>query len=187
MLIVVSGHARSGKDTFSKILIDELKDGYITRAYADSLKERVMADFNLSYEQVYGDLKEVEDKRYVKKAGGYWTPREILQHMGTEAYRAIDDSFWVKDLFRYIETNNLSNVVITDGRFPGEIDAVYQRGGIHIRMQRDSVTFVNNTTHSSETALDNYDKCDYYIDNNGSIMDLYDMAKQINRLIKNIK
>lgn len=187
MLIVVSGHARSGKDTFAKILMDELKDGYITRAYADSLKERVMVDFNLSYEQVYGELKEIEDKRYTKKDGSYWTPREILQHIGTDAYRAVDDSFWVNDLFRYIETNNLNNVIITDGRFPGEIDAVYQRGGIHIRMKRNHGIFVNNTTHSSETALDNYEKCDYYIDNNGSIMDLYGMAKQVKELIKNIK
>jgi len=38
------------------------KGVYKTMAYADELKERVMQDFILTFNQVYGDLKEVQDK-----------------------------------------------------------------------------------------------------------------------------
>lgn len=126
MLFVISGKARVGKDTFGKILKDALGGQYVTVAYADELKRKCMEDFNLSYDQLYGDLKEVQDKRYKKITRGdkisYWSPREIMQFMGTDCYRNIDNNFWVKSLFKYLEKKRLHNVIITDARFPNEIE-----------------------------------------------------------------
>src|SRR6056297_3690025 len=133
-LIVISGKARVGKDTFGEILKSNFKDNYFTLAYADSLKRMIMDEFDLSMEQLYGSLKEVPDDRYPKIGGGFWSPREIMQFLGTDCYRAIDDDFWVKQLFGIIDRNKLDNVIITDARFPNEINSVTNRGGYHVRI-----------------------------------------------------
>ena len=187
-LIVISGHARAGKDTLAGILKANFKENYYTMAYADALKRLCGNAFDLSREQLYGDLKEVPDGRYIKTNGTYWTPREILQHMGTEAFRAIDDLFWIKQLFKYIDRNNLNNVIITDGRFPDEINVVKNRGGIHIRISREDEGAAQGKDHASETSLDNFNgDIDFDIKNNGSITELKVMANKIIKEIENGK
>jgi len=183
MIIGISGVARAGKDTFGGILKEVLGGNYITIAFADELKMKCMDDFNLSYDQVYGHLKEVEDNRYPKKSGGYWTPREILQFIGTDTYRVINDDFWIEQLFKNIGDSN--NVIITDCRFPVEIHAVKKRFGKHIRVTRNNRDFVADTKHSSETSLDNFNDIDYVVDNNGTIEDLYKIALTIKGDIEN--
>lgn len=185
MLVILSGKARVGKDTFGEILRSRFKENYFIMAYASELKRKCKEDFSLSRQQLYGNLKEVPDNRYPKAGGGFWTPREILQHMGTEAYRAVDDGFWVRQLFKYIDRNNLENVIITDGRFPDEIDAVIERGGIHIRLYRDHNIEVHGTSHASETSLDNTSDADYIIVNDGSIAELEAMAEILIKEIEN--
>lgn len=181
-LIILSGLARSGKNTFGEILSVVLEDEYTMVAYADALKKKCMEDFDLSYEQVHGSLKEIADVRY-PKVSGYWSPREIFQHIGTESYRKIDKDFWIKQLINRI--SGLENVIVTDGRFPGEIDAIKDIGGIHIRMTRDNRDYMANSSHVSETALDDFYSVDYLVDNNGSLEDLYNAALTIKGDIAN--
>lgn len=79
------------------------------------------------------------------------------------------------------------NWIITDLRFPDEFDAVKQREGITIRVNRPytttggngiPATFDKSQFHISETALDNH-KFDYIIENDGSMEDLIEKVKQI--------
>lgn len=87
------------------------------------------------------------------------------------------------------------NWIISDCRFPNELKAVKDKGGISIRVNRDRIlTFedrpnywikesqynaINNIVpHSSETALDNAE-FDYVIDNNSNIEELIEQVKQI--------
>ena len=73
IVIGICGKARSGKDTFAEMLAEELFDKiqkkFVMMAYATELKLRVQRDFDLSYDQLWGDDKEVEDKRYPKPDG----------------------------------------------------------------------------------------------------------------------
>lgn len=184
-LIVISGKARVGKDTLAEFLKKNFVENYFTMAYADELKRRCMKDFELSRDQVYGDLKEVPDIRYTKVVDydadtlPYWTPREIMQHMGTEAYRAVDANFWIKQLCKYIDRNKLTNVIVTDARFPNEVNAIKERGGIHIRVTRENAMEVHGMSHASETSLDSHMDIDFEVVNNGTLKDLEDMAKKI--------
>tara|TARA_R110002020_G_scaffold380110_1_gene591298 strand:+ start:38 stop:904 length:867 start_codon:yes stop_codon:yes gene_type:complete len=77
---------------------------------------------------------------------------------------------------------SLPNWIITDVRFPNEAQAIKDRGGIVIRVNRLEVDkFTTNfpqTLHPSETALDDYE-FDHVIDNNGSIEDLVEKVKQL--------
>lgn len=177
--IVISGAARSGKDTLADCIIKKMPK-YVKIAYADALKEQVMEEFDLTYNQLYGDLKEVPDVRYKKQSGGFWTPREMMQFIGTDAYRSIDDLHWINKLFDRINAGGHKNVIVTDGRFSNEITAIKDKGGFHVRIQREHSIFVNNSSHYSETALDNFGLVDYSINNDG---DINDLNKHIDNII----
>jgi hypothetical protein len=131
------------------------------------------------------------------------TYREFLQKLGTEAMRdGLHTNVWVNALFAdYKELSvlrdsqgikifdeegnhqfNYPNWLITDMRFPNEMDAVKDKGGITIRVNRPKpreMFLMNANTvidtrvpeHPSETALDNAD-FDYVIENSGSFDDL---------------
>jgi len=155
------------------------------------------------------------------------TVREFLQKLGTEAMRdGLHVDTWVNALFAdYHPTPNksmeesfkeqfvtgsseihykLPNWIITDMRFPNEMEAVKERNGITIRVTRNPIIvitldgekltldynewlkqkqFYENqgwqfTEHPSETALDNAD-FDYEIVNDGTIEDLVEKVKEI--------
>lgn len=81
-----------------------------------------------------------------------------------------------------------SKWIITDTRFPNELEAIKSRGGITIRVERPAYLQQNNagiivSTHESETALDTA-IFDYVINNNGTIEELIDNVQTILTLKK---
>ena len=137
MIIGISGKARSGKDTFANMLAEELNmvshPAYVNMAFAHELKTKCQSDFDLSYEQLWGEDKEVYDQRYPKRRGAlpycignrddgkglevleerqHWTAREIMQDSGA-FYRTIDNEFWIKNLFRVAEDKEYTNIIVT--------------------------------------------------------------------------
>ena len=141
------------------------------------------------------------------------TVRNLLQLFGTEVGRQIHPNFWINALFidykpttsykfGYIDLSKLDNNlnitaeanlphplgkypdwIITDMRFPNELKAVKERGGITIRINRGNFTglekeIIECNQHSSETALDNA-PFDYIIENNGTIADLIVKMREI--------
>lgn len=190
MIIGIVGRARVGKDTFASILAEELFDStrfrFVLVAYATELKKRLQYDFDLSYEQLWGSEKETPDFRYKKRDSdnSFWTAREIMQFIGTECYRSVDSDFWVKQLFRIIDDNEYSNVIITDIRFPEEAVPVSDRGGYLIKVTSvRELEEINGNSHSSEVSMDNYDKIDYHVKNDGTIDELRGIAKQVVKFI----
>lgn len=115
------------------------------------------------------------------------TPRKILQLLGTECGRQIiHPNIWCNSLFSnyYGDVEIPSpapNWIITDVRFPNELEAIKARGGITIRVNRHQTDNIGDS-HSSETALDNAE-FDHVIDNTGTLDDLIFKVKEI--LIKN--
>jgi len=203
-LICISGKARSGKDTLADFLIESLsnrnKDA-IKIAYADNLKKKLMVEFNLSWEQVYGNLKEEVDKRFRKKLNKkdnyedgkvweekdlYWTPREIMQFIGTDCYREVDDNFWVNSLFKNLEevSNYYDYIIIPDCRFKSEIEPVVRDGGHHIHIYRKELDEITNPSHSSENLIVDNDTVDFFINNDGTLDDLKNTAEDIIDIIE---
>lgn len=126
-----------------------------------------------------------------------YTVRKFLQRLGTEAVRNnIHPNTWVNALFAdytpnygnpmteavYGHGSDMSwpNWIITDCRFPNEIEAVKQRGGICIRVEKPNTVL---STHASETALDNH-QFDYTIQNTGTIDDL---VLEVEKMLKHFK
>lgn len=112
------------------------------------------------------------------------TVRMFLQKLGTDGLRdGLHTNVWVNALFADylpVHTDHVEggfewpSWIITDCRFPNEAQAVKDRDGIIIRIDRPGITAVN--AHSSETALDDY-PFDERIVNDGSIEDLYEKIK----------
>lgn len=136
--------------------------------------------------------------------------REFLQKLGTEAMRdGLHTNVWVNALFadykaKWVPTGDsvaeedvslekeYPNWIITDMRFPNEMDAVVERKGITIRVVRsfnhkmgskEIGTLDLTPQHPSETAIDDAE-FDYEIINDGYIADLIDKVIDILTLEK---
>ena len=188
IIIGVTGRKRSGKDTVGKYLIN--KHGFYRVAFADALKEACKHIFGFSDEQVYGDdLKEVIDK--------YWgySPREILQKVGTELFREnfpqlcpkISNDIWLRSVARQIEKlkeKGHTRFVITDVRFDNELDFIKQYNGYTWKVKRPSIIIDSSVpAHSSETKIDNFITNCVFV-NSGTLTDLYNLVdNQINDIL----
>jgi hypothetical protein len=118
--------------------------------------------------------------KYVKEKGWYWldqveptseilTPRLVLQLLGTEGGRdVIHPNIWVNATLGNLKEDD--QVIITDVRFPNEVEGIKNRKGIVIRVVRPSK--VSTSTHPSETSLNDYKNWDYVIVNDGTLEEL---------------
>ncbi len=117
------------------------------------------------------------------------TVREFLQRLGTDGLRdKLHKNVWINALmsdykevtYKFEEDNktvsSYPNWIIADTRFINEANAIKEKGGIVIRVERPGVDPAN--LHESETSLDNYD-FDYVIVNDGSLEDLAEKVKVI--------
>lgn len=184
MIVGISGKARSGKDTFAEMLAAQLNKGahppFVMMAFANELKLRCQAAFDLSYEQLWGDDKEKVDERYQKQmqANVHWTAREIMQEYGA-FYRSIDGEFWIKNLFKVAADKGYNNVIVTDVRYINEADYILNKGGYVIRVERENKDDVHNMQHPSEVQLDGYNRFDFVVNNNGTLEELAEKAKDV--------
>lgn len=94
------------------------------------------------------------------------TAREVLQYWGTDILRKAYADIWADACIRKIRNSHCSLDVITDCRFPNEVEAVHKAGGKVIRMTRNHNS---QDRHSSEISLDkeyfDWGKFDFILDN----------------------
>lgn len=171
----ISGYARSGKDTIGSILVEDF--GFRQVSFAAPLKEAVyrLDPWIPTGKPVPERLQAIVDEiGWDEAKERHSEVRGLLQRMGTEVGRDLFDSnFWVNLTMKDIKEEG-GNVVITDCRFPNEVEAIRKIGGRLWRVERPGTAPVN--AHPSETALDN-EKFNWTIINNGTIEDLRRMVK----------
>lgn len=149
-LVGLIGRKGSGKDTAALVLLEM---GHQNVKFAGALKDMVRTV--LAYQglnaatierMVEGDLKEV--------ASGYLagqTPRFAMQTLGTEWGRdLIASDFWVGTTIRKAGGRP---TVITDVRFPNEMEAVEKAGGVCFGITADWITATEGE-HESEALID---------------------------------
>jgi hypothetical protein len=103
-----------------------------------------------------------------------WSVRRFLQFIGTELFRRnIDDAIWVKSLWYRVKSDPSSNYVVSDVRFPNELEylAANCPHFFTIKVKRNGCDGnVGNKGHESEA----YDlETNYTIDNNNTFDNLY--------------
>ena len=116
------------------------------------------------------------------------TPRMLLQEIGTDLFRnQFHPNTWINatmtnyrksiDMTKKSHISDLPNWIITDVRFCNEAQAIKQKSGILIRINRSTIESDDN--HESETDLDQYPNFDYIIKNDGNLDDLVYKVKEI--------
>ena len=150
MLIGLTGFAGSGKDTLYEMI---KSDGWERFAYADALKNICIDYLGLSYEDVYTQEGKV-------KYNEFWgmTNREILQKVGTEAFRnGFHKDTWIK--IAEIKLNSFlksgKNVIVTDVRFDNEAILIKKLGGKVFNIVREVETNLTakELIHASESGI----------------------------------
>jgi len=87
----------------------------------------------------------------------FWTVRMVLQHVGTEGIRRVNDKTWVTHaLTSAAALPAASFILITDCRFKSEAEAVWAAGGEVWRIRRPETDrkFQGIAGHKSETEMD---------------------------------
>jgi len=173
-IISISGKIGSGKDTIADIIMQYTPyHRWQVKKFAGKLKD--IAEILTGVPKI-----NFEDQEFKQQdMGPEWgmTYRDLLQKLGTEAMRSgLHKNVWVNALFADYQFNieedeQVHYWIITDSRFPNELAAVKEHNGIAIKVIRDSGNTIG-TTHTSETALDDYTDWDYVINNNGTLEEL---------------
>jgi len=195
-IIGICGFIGSGKDTAADYLVNFHE--FRRDSFAATLKDAVGAVFNWDRELLEGRTKQAREWR--EQVDPWWaerlnmpdlTPRLALQLWGTEVCRrGFHDDIWIASLEARLR-NSKDNIVISDCRFPNEIKAIKNAGGLVVCVERGvkphwydiavqankgvtsaSKWLSEEKIHASETAWvgTNFD---YIVDNNGTVDDLY--------------
>ena len=202
MIIGICGLIGSGKDTIADYLVNIHE--FRRDSFAATLKDAVSAVFGWDRDMLEGRTRssrawrEEPDEWWSQRLGREITPRWILQYWGTEVCRrGFDDDIWIASLENKLR-NSPDDVVISDCRFPNEIEAIRAQGGHVIRVvrgpdpewfsaARDHVRLgtaaPHNLPHASEWAWAGTE-FDRMIDNNSSMDDLY---QQISCLVRDLR
>ena len=211
MIIGICGLIGAGKDTIADYLVNIHE--FRRDSFAATLKDAVSAIFGWDRDLLEGRTKssrewrEQRDEWWSERLGREITPRWILQYWGTEVCRkGFHDDIWIASLEHKL-LNTKDDVVISDCRFPNEIQAIKRAGGKVIRVVRgpDPAWYEDAKTvnagpqnmlwatsklrlesyniHSSETSWIGTD-FDRVLDNNSTMDYLY---SQVNDLVQDLR
>lgn len=193
MIIGICGLQNSGKDTIGAYLVDNY--GFIKISFASLLKDIVAILFDWDRKLLEGDT--VDSREWREQIDTWWseklqipnlTPRYVLQFFGTDLFRDhFHQDIWIialeRQLFKW------KNCVITDCRFPNEIQMIRKAGGKIIRVDRGKMptwyyTYMNSGIIDSSVHQSEYmwvkEEYDYLIENNSTLVQL---EKQIIKII----
>jgi hypothetical protein len=141
MIIGIAGFQGSGKDTIADYLCNIY--GFKRDSFAATLKDAVAAVFGWDRELLEGRTR--ESRAWRETVDPWWanrlnmpdlTPRLVLQKWGTEvARKSWHDDTWIASLENKLSKAH-NDIVITDVRFPNEILAIKNAGGVVIRVKR---------------------------------------------------
>lgn len=202
MIIGVCGFIGCGKDTVADYLVNHHE--FRRESFAGTLKDAVSVVFGWDREQLEG--KSAEAREWREEVDEWWaerlnmptlTPRWVLQYWGTEvARKSFHNDIWIASLENKLRQAK-DNIVISDCRFPNEVDSIKQTGGKVVWVKRgedpdwiNTAKQANNgeilainamqkmNIHSSEWSWLNTD-FDAVLENNGSLDDLYSATKAV--------
>jgi hypothetical protein len=214
MLIGIVGLIGSGKDTVADYLTNF--HGFRRESFAGALKDAISAVFG--WDRTLLEGRTASSRKWRETVDQWWsdrlgipnlTPRYILQQWGTEVCRgSFHDAIWIASLENRLRSAT-DDIVISDCRFPNEIESIRNAGGLIIRTSRgadpewfaiaerantqphslidipqweyDVKQLQSYNIHASETAWVGT-KFDFVLNNNGSIDDLY--ASVRNQVLK---
>ncbi len=209
-IILICGKAQSGKDTAADHISYQLNNKYQgdfqqeRYSFAKPLKDFLINVFQVPYQSCYGtnaDKDKLTHLRWSKlpiepleidvirkavnaKDDTLMTGREVMEVFGSFICRKFFPDCWVAATANAIKAAKWPHIaLITDVRFPNEIDYLQGPNTYIIRLRRNPL----NRQVISETALDTYifpqERC-FEIDNQGVTIDRKNT--ELNKILENI-
>lgn len=142
MIVGISGFIGCGKSTVADQLTNEY--GFRRDSFAASLKDACAVLFDWPRHLIEGDTKESREWR--EQIDTWWSekldiprfsPRLALQLIGTDTLRNhFNPGIWFMTVENRIRKNPDQHVVISDVRFPNEIQFIKDHNGILININR---------------------------------------------------
>lgn len=182
MIIGVSGYLRSGKDEVGKI-IQRLNNHFEVKKFAGKLKRIASLMTGIPVEKF--EDQDFKDSMMPPEWGEI-TVRQFLVDLGTKAIRnVVNKNAWV--ISAMVGYSEEKKWIFTDCRFPNEAQAIKDKGGVIIRVNREvpGVSQKLIDRPETETSLDDWD-FDYVIENMGTLQDLENQVKEILRKINQV-
>lgn len=134
------GFKGSGKDTVGKHLVRV--HGFKQTAFAKPLKQSLAVLMGWPEKDLEGttvksrEWRESPDPYWSSQLGRNITPRHAMQQFGTEIIRRnVHNDFWVMRTQKLMEQSP-GDWVITDVRFPNEVNMIRSMGGVIVRVHR---------------------------------------------------
>ena len=146
--------------------------------FADPLKEMAINLFGMNPGHVYGSDDDKNQPTNISwdtvpnndNKTGLMTVREFLEYFGTKIVRQIKNNAWSEYSLNKILAEQSQIAIVPDVRFPNEVKAIKDAGGIVVRLTRN----VFNSSAEPETALDenkfDWSNFDLVIDNSNTTL-----------------
>lgn len=141
MIIGFVGFIGSGKDTASDYLVNF--HGFRRDSFANTLKDAVAAVFG--WDRILLEGRTQEARAWREEVDTWWaerleiphlTPRWVLQYWGTDVLRNhFHDDIWIASVENKLRKTK-DHIVISDVRFPNEIQAIHGANGLVVRVKR---------------------------------------------------
>lgn len=156
VIIGLSGRKQSGKSSSADYIMSFMEKNSFNfsckvYSFADPLKQDICINIlGLSYDQCYGTDDDKNTMTDICWDGVQLTARESMEIIGTKVFRALKNNVWVDATINKIKKENLDLAIISDCRFPNEVEAIKKCGGYNIRLDLDPF----NSKSTSESSLD---------------------------------
>ncbi len=168
-VLLALGHAaQMGKDACAEILVE--RHGLVRIAFADTIR-------NMAYESNPLLSSIVDDVGWERAKQEYMWVRPFLISLGSSARKYLGEDVWVKAVFNAMKPD--VSYVITDMRYPNEVEEVVRRGGFTVKVTRKGVDPGEDV---ADQALIDYTGWDFTIENDGSLEDLVPKVEETLRL-----
>lgn len=203
LIIGISGKMRHGKDTVAERLVD--KYNFKRGSYGDKVKDVCMNydhtdewNQHIAVDVLEGVISPSEVEEFMSSIDSQWTqltPEEcyvtkpdharLKMQTFAQGCREINPDCWVNYLMKKCVTEG-GRWVIPDLRYKNEAFAIDAIPGSQLWRVRRPILPTTGSDHISEIDLDDY-PFEVYIDNDGSLKDLYKKVDKIIRALDNGK
>lgn len=197
--IAISGKAKSGKDTVSKLFKKSLLNIIYSKSniycysklfsFASPIKDMIKIMLPETKSKTLNgssQLRATKIPMLKNKNDDEISYRDLLIHIGTIG-RDYNENIWINNLDfklkKFLNSKYNTIGIVTDVRFKNEFDYLKSKNFCMIRIKRSSSLIIKDVSETQQDEISD-EKFDFIINNNGSKEDLLKEVEKISNLIK---